>query len=81
MTTLGERDERPEGKAADDTPGPVGLPAWRQGYPYDTALGRRDQERTRRAGLEAMRVLLSGLAARVHEDDEDRAGFLLRSGS
>ena len=39
---------RPEGQEADDRPGPGGVPAWRQGYPYDSKLGRRDYERTKR---------------------------------
>lgn len=39
---------RPEGQEADDAPGPDGLPAWRQGYPYATKLGRRDYEKTKR---------------------------------
>ena len=45
----GDRDSlRPEGKELDDRPGPDGLPPWRQGYPYDAKLGRRDYERTKR---------------------------------
>ena len=39
---------RPEGQEADDRPGPAGVPAWRQGYPYPAKLGRRDYERTKR---------------------------------
>ena len=39
---------RPEGQEADDQPGPAGVPAWRQGYPYAAKLGRRDYERTKR---------------------------------
>jgi len=39
---------RPEGRELDDTTTADGLPAWRQGYPYDVKLGRRDYERTKR---------------------------------
>ena len=40
---------RPEGHELDDrATGDDGLPAWRQGYPYDVKLGRRDYERTKR---------------------------------
>jgi polyphosphate kinase 2 len=39
---------RPEGHELDDSPGPDGLPAWRQGYPYDEKLSRKEYERTKR---------------------------------
>ena len=39
---------RPEGQELDDLPGPGGLPAWRQGYPYEEKLKRRDYEHTKR---------------------------------
>ena len=39
---------RVDGLELDDVPGPDGLPAWRQGYPYDAKLDRREYERTKR---------------------------------
>jgi len=39
---------RPEGRELDDQTTADGLPAWRQGYPYDVKLGRREYERTKR---------------------------------
>src|SRR4051795_5550911 len=39
---------RGEGEELDDRPGPDGLPPWRQGYPYEAKLARRDYERTKR---------------------------------
>ncbi len=39
---------RTDGLEIDDVPGPDGLPAWRQGYPYETKLDRREYERTKR---------------------------------
>jgi polyphosphate kinase len=41
-------DLRPEGEEADDVVVLDGLPAWRQGYPYDTKLSRKDYEHTKR---------------------------------
>lgn len=38
----------PEGRESDDRPDATGTPAWRQGYPYDTKLGRADYEHTKR---------------------------------
>ena len=39
---------RPEGRELDDRPGPDGLLPWRQGYPYEAKLSRREYERTKR---------------------------------
>ena len=39
---------RIEGRELDDLTGIDGLPAWRQGYPYDVRLSRRQYERTKR---------------------------------
>ena len=41
-------DLRPEGEEADDVARVDGLPAWRQGYPYDTKLRRKEYEETKR---------------------------------
>ncbi|MFT4008714.1 MAG: polyphosphate kinase 2 [Nocardioidaceae bacterium] len=32
----------------DETAGPDGLPAWRQGYPYESKMSRREYDRTKR---------------------------------
>ena len=37
-----------DGGAQADTPGPNGLPAWREGYPYDTKLSRKEYEKKKR---------------------------------
>ena len=47
LSDLGE-SLRPEGEELDDRPRSDGLPAWRQGYPYDKKLGRKEYERTKR---------------------------------
>src|SRR4051812_21855351 len=39
---------RPEGRELDDEATANGLPAWRQGYPYEAKLGRREYDRTKR---------------------------------
>ncbi len=39
---------QPEGDEVDDRPAPDGLPPWRQGYPYDEKLPRKEYERTKR---------------------------------
>jgi polyphosphate kinase 2 len=38
----------PEGEESDEVVGPTGLPAWRQGYPYETKLTRKEYEHTKR---------------------------------
>ena len=50
LDELAEIDDslREEGHELDDRPGPDGVPPWRQGYPYDAKLGRREYERTKR---------------------------------
>jgi polyphosphate kinase len=54
---------RPEGRELDDRTTADGLPAWRQGYPYDAKLGRRDYERTKRR----LQIELLKLQAHVRE--------------
>jgi len=39
---------RAEGRELEDLTAADGMPAWRQGYPYDHKLGRREYERTKR---------------------------------
>ncbi len=70
---------RPEGDELDDLAGPEGLPAWRQGYPYDAKLGRRDYERTkRRLQIELLKLQAhvkdSGLRVAVLFEGRDAAG-------
>ncbi len=43
-----EDDLAESGHEHDDAPGSDGLPAWRQGYPYDTKITRKEYERTKR---------------------------------
>lgn len=43
-----EDDLSPEGLEADDRAGEGGVPAWRQGYPYEKKLSRSDYEHTKR---------------------------------
>ena len=47
MAELGDA-LRPVGSELDDLAAFDGLPAWRQGYPYQEKLGRREYERTKR---------------------------------
>ncbi|GAA4505479.1 hypothetical protein GCM10023159_00410 [Brevibacterium yomogidense] len=35
-----------DGGVPADTPGANGLPAWREDYPYDTKLSRKEYEKT-----------------------------------
>ena len=43
-----EDDLAEVGQEHDDVPGTDGQPAWRQGYPYDTKMSRKEYERTKR---------------------------------
>ncbi len=70
---------RPEGAEIDDLAGASGLPAWRQGYPYDTKLGRREYERTKRKlQIELLKLQAhvkdSGLRVAVLFEGRDAAG-------
>ena len=59
-----ERSLAPEGSS--DTVGPDGLPAWRQGYPYDEKMSRSEYEKTKRK----LQIELLKLQAWVKDTDQ-----------
>ena len=78
IADLGE-ELRDEGSELDDLVDTSGLPAWRQGYPYDTKLGRKDYERTKRKlQIELLKLQAhvkdSGLKVAILFEGRDAAG-------
>lgn len=70
---------RREGAELDDFADTSGLPAWRHGYPYDTKLGRREYERTKRKlQIELLKLQAhvkdSGLKVAILFEGRDAAG-------
>jgi polyphosphate kinase 2 len=55
-----------EGRAPDDAPAADGLPPWRQGYPYETRMTRREYDRTKRR----LQIELLKMQAHVKESGE-----------